>query len=126
MKEFTIDNIKNMEFDDLRDILIACTDRLKVLSEDDNLLFKKLLGQFVSLTVPDSAESKIWQMQLILDYQYNHLNSFKQNLLRTCYGASQDNLGMLQICFPFEVTAFTKYGRENVNELIRKIEELSK
>lgn len=124
MKSNFVEDIKSMEFSEFRHILVACTDRIKVLSEDDNLLFKKLLGQVASLTVPNSTESKINQMQLILDYQYRHLNSFKQNLMHTCYGASQDNLGMLQICFPFEVTAFIKYGRENVNELSRKIDEL--
>jgi len=124
MDEKFIKSIDSMEFSELRELILAFTDRLKVLSEDDNLLFKKLLGQVVSHTISNSVDDKINQMQLIIDYQYNHLNSFKQNLIRTCYGASEDNLGMLQICFPFEVTAFTKYGRENVNELIRKIKEL--
>ena len=124
MNSELIDAIKNMEFRDLREVLVATTNRLKDLTNEDNLLFKKLLGQFISLTVSDSTESKLDQMQLIVDYQYNHLNSFKQNLIRTCYGASEDNLGMLQICFPFEVTAFIKYGRENINILAMQIQEL--
>ena len=111
---------KTTEFYDIKHIVIYCTNRIKTLAKNDNLLFQELLGQIATQT--DTTSDKDL-MQLIVDYKQGNLDSFRARLLDLFYSASGNNVGLLSISYPDIGKAFTKYGRENLNMLIIKIKE---
>lgn len=122
MKPEILDFISKASIDDfyeIKEIVIACTDYIKKTSSDD--LFKALLGQ-IATEANKSSDKEL--MQLIVDYKQGNLDSFRTKLIDLFYSSSRDNIGLLSISYPDIGKAFTKYGRENLNMLIIKIEEL--
>lgn len=119
---------ENLDFHDTVDILKESINKIKTLSSND-VDFKRLLGEIVSLSLPklegdEIKETKLNQMDLIYRCQYRQLSSFEQQLMDLFYKASEDNRGLLSIAFPYEGEAFKKYGRENVQMLKMEIDKL--
>lgn len=120
--------INEMDFYDTVDVLKVSINKLKNLSGND-IDFKRMLGEIVSLSLPtlkndDKKINDLKQMELIYNSQYRQLSSFEQSLMELFFKASEDNRGLLAIAYPFEADAFKKYGRESVNMLKIKIDEL--
>ena len=109
------------DFYDVREISLYCIEKIKTLTQEDNILFQQLLGQLATHTTTASDKDL---MQLIVDYKQGNLDSFRARLIDLFYSASDDNIGLLSISYPDIGKAFTKYGRENLNMLIIKIKEL--
>ena len=115
---------ENLDFHDTVDILKESINKIKTLSGND-VDFKRLLGEIVSLSLPklegdEIKETKLKQMDLIYRCQYRQLSSFEQQLMDLFYKASEDNRGLLSIAFPYEGEAFKKYGNLfEKNKLVR-------
>lgn len=119
--------IKEKDFPSIVEILKASIDKIKELSNND-IDFKRLLGEIVSLSLPkqrsEDENYKLKQMELVYRCQYRQLSSFEQQLMDLFYKASEDNIGLLSIVFPFEADAFKKYGKENVQILKMEIDKI--
>lgn len=119
------EKVKDLEnFYDIKEYLIPLLDKLKDINKDDFLDFQKLLGQLAVYNLKTGDESKLEQMELIYRYQYNQVSNFEKNLISMLYSSSSDNISKLEICYPMEVKAFNKYGRENATYLGMEIKEL--
>lgn len=124
-QDLLIKSIKEIQdFDDLREVLITSIVELKKHGDYSELEFKSILGQLANIGSSKSKEKDLSQMELIYRFQYRQTGSFETGLIDLLYKSSDDNKGLLAISYPFEVEAFNKYGRENINLLKIKIDEL--
>ena len=124
--------IPEMNFNELKEILVPVLDRLSIITHENNdnssqseYEFSVLLGQLATGNIPrPSTQVKIDRMQLIYNYQYNMCGSFEKNILYTMYSSSEDNLARLFIAFPEIGLAFKMYGRVGTGVLKEDIEKL--